>query len=232
MQLTEDSFRALARSSPWRFTRLHFVANGLHPGETEAWLERPGRLKVVYDGTEREIVEDRRESTRVIGFARLESGEMPASYPDLGEIVTRLQVRLPHEVEPPLRSDGLVAERPDGVAYDDPMWQSYRWVAALDPWELSDGTEITDLREKVLDGRRTWWASMRPVEGYEPRCGCCPLLPNPISDAFEGIPERASYPSSYTVGLDVATGVVTSLDALGGDLGYDPAFEVEILASS
>lgn len=204
MQLSGDSFRALARSSPWRFSALHFVVNGMHPGEVEAWLSRPGRLKVLYGGSEHVV-----------------TGVPYSSEVD------------PWAEPPQLRPDGLVASRWfEAWRWGDPMWQSYRWVSMLDPVELAAGTEVTDLREESLDGRVTWWASLRPIEGYEPRCGCCPLLPNRVSDEFEGREPRAEYPSSYTVGLDVATGVLVSLRAIGGDLGYDPDFEVEILSSS
>ena len=57
------------------------------------------------------------------------------------------------------------------------------------------------------------------------------MLPNRTSDELEGRDPRPEYPSSYTVGLDLATGIVVSLEAYGGDLGYDPGFEVEILSS-
>ena len=58
---------------------------------------------------------------------------------------------------------------------------------------------------------------------------CCALLPNPLSDLREGRDPRPEYPSSYTVGLDVGTGVVVALEAVGGDLGYSPDFELEIV---
>ena len=41
-----EDFAALARSSPWRFSALHFRKRDRH-GDVEAWLERPGRLRVV-----------------------------------------------------------------------------------------------------------------------------------------------------------------------------------------
>jgi hypothetical protein len=47
VERTEDSFRALARSSPWRWTTLHF-AHRAGFGEVEAWVKRPGRLDQVF----------------------------------------------------------------------------------------------------------------------------------------------------------------------------------------
>lgn len=229
MQLDEDSFRALARSSPWRFRSLHFVASGFHPGEVEAWLSRPGHLRVRHGGEDHEIFDDRRRSTAVLVIAWSAPDETPL--PDAGVVASPPALSLPHEVEPVLRPDGLVAERPAGVAYDDPMWQSYRWVAALDPVELAVGTELADLREASRAGRSTWWADVRPREDYEPRCECCALLPNALTDRREGLDPRPAYSSSYTVGLDVATGIVVSLDPQGGDLGYSADVGIEILSA-
>jgi hypothetical protein len=50
----EDDFRALARSSPWRFTTLHLTHHRSDPGPAgrpspwpvEAWLTRPWHLRV------------------------------------------------------------------------------------------------------------------------------------------------------------------------------------------
>ena len=57
--------------------------------------------------------------------------------------------RLPHEVSPSLRPDGLVAERPENglIDYDDPMWGNYQWVAMLDPVELSHHVQVEGPRE-------------------------------------------------------------------------------------
>ena len=39
-----DDFRALARSSPWRFGTLHFTHRADGEDPVEAWLTRPGHL--------------------------------------------------------------------------------------------------------------------------------------------------------------------------------------------
>jgi hypothetical protein len=231
VDLTEDSFRALARSSPWRWRALHFVReDGRRPGygPVEAWVRRPGRM-VVRDaagGVHR--IDERGElgSSRVFLWSSTDPGVTVADPPGL---------RYPHEVAPGRRPDGLVAVRPpdDEVAYDDPMWQSYDWVAMLDPVELSHHTTLDSLRDHDRDGRRTWSARMRAAEGYEPRCGCCALLWSFISDRDEEADEDRReewrprpgvvYPDAYDVALDVQTGVVVDLRPLGGirdDLGF------------
>jgi hypothetical protein len=220
MQLTEDAFRALGRSSPWRWSTLHFTyVDDRH--SVEAWLRRPGQLLVRRAGHGDVTIDEReRNGRRTPSRVLLSRGAPggPAAVP---------QVFWPSEVEPVRRPDGLVAERPSDfeVEYDDPMYQSYRWVAALDPVELSRHTTVTSLRDEDRLGRRTWWARMRPEEGYEPRCGCCPLLWSFISDRDENDygddpqpwspPAGTVYPEAYDVALDVQTGVVVELSPVG-----------------
>lgn len=53
MDLTEESFRALARSSPWRWRSVHLVRESGGPvgdGGVEAWIRRPDLLRVVDHG--------------------------------------------------------------------------------------------------------------------------------------------------------------------------------------
>jgi hypothetical protein len=109
VDLTDDSFRALARSSPWRWRSLHLVHRG-RAGEAEARLTRPG------DDWD----------------------------------------------PPPLRPDGLVAERWDTGYDEDLIVGDYRWVAMLDPLELSHHVELADLRVTERHGRPTWWARVGP----------------------------------------------------------------------
>ena len=204
--LTETTFRRLARSAPWRFTCLHLSWT---PADTtfspvEAWLTRPGHLEVRLPNGERHRVQERSPAAA----NGIESGR---------------------------DEHGLVLER--GPAYegrfDDPMWQTYTWVAMLDPVELATGTTVTELTETERFGRRTWWATMAALEGeYEPRCGCCPLLWGEVSERAElsaGGPAwvrehpEVEYPQAWLVGLDVETGVVVSTTPLGGsrpDAGF------------
>ncbi|MBG6094665.1 hypothetical protein [Nocardioides luteus] len=192
LSLTEDTFRALARSSPWRFSALHFTWRTPTDGDVECWLRRPGRLRVRDAGGDRAVDE-------------------------------KVTDPVP---EPVLRADGLVASRPRAHTHeiDDPMWQNYVFVSMLDPEELSADVVLSDLRSEPRAGRETWWARAVPGEGYEPRCGCCPLLWSRVSDWFEygdgapgwEPPAGTVYPEAYDIGLDVATGIVVQLSPVGG----------------
>lgn len=207
MPLTETSFRRLAQSSPWRFRTLHLT-----------W--RPGEL---FEPVEAWLT--RPALLRV----RLTNGEE--------HVVEQPSMDLPRE--PERDEHGLVVTRPDDrwSGYDDPMWQTYTWVAMLDPRELAEGTTVTDLAETRRHDRLTWWAQLSAVEGeYEPRCGCCPLLWGEVSERAEGAaggpplirtqPDVA-YPSSWLIGLDVETGIVVSSEPIGGSRP-DAGFRVTI----
>ncbi|MVA75284.1 hypothetical protein GC722_04460 [Auraticoccus sp. F435] len=215
MDPTPDAFRALARSSPWRFRTLHLTHRDAGHA-VEAWLRRPGDL-LVRDGDR--LVRTQGPPQSVSGF-RLDTGTgrvVPLDDPS---------PLWPQDVDPPLRPDGLVAERPDGPDYGDPMHQNYRWVASLDPVELSHHVQVRGLEAGLRAGRPTWTAEVVPEEGYDPRCGCCPLLFSAVSECDEtagsGYPPWhvrnpvGRYPDAYRVGLDVATGVVVSLHPVGG----------------
>lgn len=230
MQLSEDSFRALARSSPWRFRALHFKV-ATHTGLVEAWLRRPGRLRVV-DGHGREhVVTELPHTTTVLASARV--GDGPA------EPRTPPQPRPASTMTPVYRPDGLVAERPsifEGAEYDDPMWQNYQWVAMLDPVELSHDVRLAGLREDEHHGRPVWRARVWPEDDYEPRCTCCQLLPSELVDREEwsGRPDLEAwlagrvYPDGFEVALDVQTGVVVALEPVGGNIETSD-IDVEIL---
>lgn len=212
MEATLDSFRALARSSPWRWRTLHFTRRG-DIGEVEAWLRRPGELLVRRAGHPDEYVTGVPYSTglRMVSWP---VHELPVTEPDPPPVIER---------------DGLVTERPPDwhLRYGDPMWHDYTWTAALDPEELSHDVAAGDVRRVERDGRDTWRARLVPEPGYEPRCGCCPLLWSRIAAVAEygDEPDRLArfdaegYPEAHDVSLDVQTGVVVDLTPIGGDLG-------------
>lgn len=222
---TASRVRALARSAPWRFSTLHFTHRRSSGEEVEAWLQRPGLLRVRTAEGRIHVVDHRRPTRTVIGIGeRARSRDVPAV--------------LPGDVDVELDDDGFVTHRPDDLLFhaDDPIWQSYDWVAMLDPVELSAGTRIDEVAATTRFGRATWWARMTAVDGYEPRCSCCPLLWGEVSERLEadagGPTWRASrpdgeYPGSWLVGLDPETGVVVSTEPLGGDRD-DLGFTVRI----
>jgi hypothetical protein len=225
---TEDAFRALARSSPWRWTSLHLVHRSTFvprsaAGHVEAWLTRPDGVRLV--GA------DGRSIPTSLGGQY--SGGRPSR-----------QWRPP---EPTYRPDGLVARRPadgswdDTTLGDDLFWNSYAWVAMLDPVELSHHVRVEDPREDVVNGRPAWRARLVAELGYEPRCGgnCCELVyseaglradfpePEDVPEAWRG----RTYPDAYDVALDVATGVVVRCLPIGAVDGA-PWLENDILGSA
>lgn len=136
------------------------------------------------------------------------------------------------EVAPVYDVDGLVAKRPAEARYDDPMFNSYHWVAMLDSVELADGADprlprgtavevpviLDELAEVDHGGRPAWEARCRPSATYWPRCPCCPLLPCPQSDALDspGMPAGFVFAEAHRVRLDIQTGVCVASEELGG----------------
>ena len=209
-----DDFRALARSSPWRFTTVHFTHEGHRgadrgaDGIVEAWLDRHA---------------DRVTVRSVRGIETAEGTPYGGSGTDTAPLRRRDQ--------PTLRPDGLVATRPHDwyIHHGDPMWRDYQWTAMLDPAELSCGVQINDVTATTLRGRPTWSATCRPLigdgedwaGGYEPRCGCCPLMDSAASRLPEYGPDHASLravdlPTTYLVHLDVQTAIAVQISALDG----------------
>jgi hypothetical protein len=242
MDPTPDSFRALARSSPWRWRTLHFLHRGGRDSrQVEAWVRRPGEL-LVRDADGREH--------RVSGLPYSSAVSVVTMSTEVGWVApVPIPPRhvLPHEVQPALRPDGLVAQRPPDVLrhpgdvvvdYDDPMWSSYRWVAMLDPVELSHHVDVRDPRVDEVAGREVWRAFLTAEEGYSPRCGgnCCELLWSDVSrrcefdDPADAPPARpgTTYPDCYDVSLDVQTGVVVRCRPVGADVDH-AWLEVDIL---
>ncbi len=230
MELAQDAWRALARSSPWRWRSVHFTRTD-HHGALEAWVRRPGQLLVREpSGRETRLSDTSRTRGSVVRLVAWSSeGRVPQP--------PQSERRWSFEVTPILRPDGLVAERPDDwtIDYDDPMFQNYLWVAMLDPVELSEHTLLTGLHDETVGGRRVWRGRVRPDEEYDPRCPCCPLLWSEVSDLIEheglGVPfvPRDDYPDAYDVALDVETGIVVELQAIGGREPDPTSFSVTIL---
>lgn len=203
----DETFRALARSSPWRWRSIELTRtlagdSIIADRSVRAWIDRPGRMRVVdHEGIEHLVDE---------------TDAVPA------DMAVPLAPAAPAPVR---RPDGLVAERPSSVdvAYDDPMYENYLWVAMLDPVELSGGVDVLAVRETVRDGRSTLEATVRPTAGYDPRCTCCAMLFGEVAVELlraegSGVePEERAYADAFAVALDVETGVCVRLRELGGD---------------
>ncbi|NED99552.1 hypothetical protein [Phytoactinopolyspora halotolerans] len=171
-----ETFRALARSSPWLWSsvRLTRTIVGRDDGEqVRAWIRRPGRMRVEYlEPSKRPpyVVDERRSAGRgrsLMVSMRSGQGEdeggvegdgyMPLVYaddvPDTPDEAPPADVHAPQDPEAPQpvwRADGLVARRADDfmVSYDDPMHVNYYWVAMLDPRELADGADPDEPPER------------------------------------------------------------------------------------
>jgi hypothetical protein len=117
----------------------------------------------------------------------------------------------------------------------EPIWQSYLWAAMLDPYELTSGVTIDDVRRDEVAGRPAVAFRARALPGYDPICSCCPLVFSEVSQKLEfgtdWLPaEGETVPEACDLALDLATGIVVSSRTVGGtDL---IAFENEILAAT
>ena len=228
---TVDAFRALARSSPWRWRTLRFRHRS-DDEQVEAWIRRPDDLLVLTAAGRRHRITDRQDSAASVTFVA--TGPDDQTDPSDAFVGSRLD-----PLNPPLRPDGLVAERPEDWRYefDAPMWKDYTWVAMLDPVELSHHVDVANLRIDEVAGRPAWRAELRAESGYDARCGsnCCELLwseaswyadfgglDQPDRDA-PPIPPGTVFPDHYDVALDVQTGIVVRLRAVGArpDLGFE-----------
>lgn len=229
-----DTFTALARSSPWRWSTLRFTVrwpgDPWHTTAVRAWLRRPDALRVeTLDG---ELLQAGRASRSRVGLLS----------PEGGGAVAEPWPSDPGAPAPRWRADGLVAERPWGLSLDDPMYRNYFWVAMLDPAELADPSLDAEPGEAPLllspvvgtghGGRPAWEAVVRTTPAYEPRCGCCSLLRSREVDLAEYDDDAAhllaTCPESHRVRLDVQTGVCVLTEAIGGEVagrGHDLRIE-------
>ncbi|AYY14466.1 hypothetical protein EF847_18985 [Actinobacteria bacterium YIM 96077] len=140
-----DTFRALARSSPWLWSSVAFTRTTVTRDGAErlrAWIKRPARMRVEPEHGDVHVVDERDQLGRNRGVFRAVSTDDHESIPQ--RRVPQPVYRVPQDPgspQPVRREDGLVISRPDDVelVYDDPMYVNYQWVAMLDPQELADG---------------------------------------------------------------------------------------------
>lgn len=124
------------------------------------------------------------------------------------------------------------------------MYQSYRWVAMLDPAELADPywdeptgeppVRFTDVTTIEHHGRPAWQAIGVPTWSYAARCACCPLLDSgpaaaKADEVFGHVTGRSGEDEvGHLVVLDVQTGICVLTRQLGGDgegSGHDLTIE-------
>lgn len=170
-----DTFRALCRSSPWRWESLRFEvyrsAGNTEDAGVRAWLRRPGGLRV-------ETLDGRLlHSTTGINDSR----------DDLYISATRKSWLLPPRLVTPVYNNlGLVRRRPE-AAYGEPEFGGPRWTSMLDPVELAgkspvpvdapqaNAVDVEAVTEVEDEGRRTLAATVTPLRGYVPRDPDFPL---------------------------------------------------------
>lgn len=228
-----ETFRALARSSPWLWRSVRFTLAWDAGTDVRAWVRRPEGLRVeTLDG---ELLE---ASTAPPGptygvLTAVVDGAATATGGD------DTPCERPAPPQPTRDTDGLVRaprRRHDFYDYDSPMYQSYYWVALLDPRELTDGADPEGVDPEprpgtVIDevvavdhhGRPALEALVRPTDAYEPRCGCCALLPDLAAETAEWgdelprvHPAGYVYPEACRVRVDAATGICVRLEHVGG----------------
>lgn len=105
----------------------------------------------------------------------------------------------------------------------EPYATNYQWSAMLDPYELTAGVLITDVRRGELFDRPVVAFVARAVTGYDPVCSCCPLIFSEASQRLEHgeqwTAEPGELPDGVDLALDLEVGIVVSSRDRGGRLG-------------
>ncbi|UMG91406.1 hypothetical protein [Nocardioides sp. TF02-7] len=105
----------------------------------------------------------------------------------------------------------------------EPYPTNYQWSAMLDPYELTEGVVISDVRREELFGRPVVTFVARAVTGYDPICSCCPLVFSEASQRLEYGDDWTASPGELPDGVDMAldleVGIVVSSRDRGGRLG-------------
>jgi len=203
-----------------------------------AWVRRPQAVRIERLDGQLLHAEPGVSSPTAGGLSVSRLAGAPAGAPEADEPATPVWWTDRAAPGPARDIEGLVVEPlrlPPWVWVDDAMWQTYRWVAMLNPRELADsvdGTSAVEVDasvEGVRHSRTTLWATVRPREGYDPRCSCCPLLPCREAVLAEGVGDPdGSFADAHRVALDVATGVCVSTREVGGPApgrGFDVLIE-------
>ena len=185
--VSEESFAALCRSSPWRWDTVRFTLSWVsentdttaHP--VRVWLRRPSDVRV----------------ETLQGAVLYTSTCLERSRDDFYVADTSRSWLLPPALVSPVYDDGgLVVRRPE-AAYGDPIFGGGRWQAILDPVEcVGPATTPPFLAEQrpsllssVVAGafakRRVWCATVEPTVRYRPVTANHPLAPGPTRIAVD-----------------------------------------------
>ena len=203
MDPTPERLRRLARSAPYRWRALVLEGTwGPRMDPVRVRVERPDRVRVEHlDGT---VLHEGRSGSLGNGAVLTSDGHYQPYHPQ--------------PARPELDEDGLVVtpRQPWDEGPEVPMWQDYRFVAVLDPYELSHGVDVLGVRAVEHGGRPAWEALLRPTPDYEPRCACCPLMRTLETDLAEGFDPLPSYAEAHRIRLDLATGVCVQAREIGG----------------
>lgn len=202
--ISANSFRALCRSSPWRWQSLRFtLRSAAENAETvSAWLRRPLALRVeAADGTllrSTAGLNDSKDSLFTSGSRK------PWLLP-------------PHLVTPVFDEQGLVRRRPE-AAYGEPGFgvetvSAEHFSSWLDPVELagkapvpldfpfSNVTEPGPITLVQHEGRPAWETVLSPNASYQPTFAQAPIL-------FAG---------RTAIRIDLGTGVCVASQSLDGE---------------
>lgn len=214
--LTDDTFRHLCRSSPWRWQSLRFeLHRGVATAAQEAgaregnpssdlelkamkcWVRRPGALRV--ETLDRRLlasttkINDSKDSLFISG--------------------NRKPWLLPPSMTNPVKDgQGYVVRRPEAL-YGEPAYGSGRFASALDPVELAgerpvplekpfaNVAEIENITSVEHHGRAAIQAVLTANNSYAPLFPAAPLL----------------YPGRTVVRIDLETAVCVASQSLDGD---------------
>ncbi|BBE22067.1 hypothetical protein MN0502_09500 [Arthrobacter sp. MN05-02] len=201
---SEETFRSLCRSSPWRWETLRFTITwrapsdqGLDtPAPLKAWLRRPAALRVeAADGSLLHSTTGNETSRDALYVS-----------------ATRKSWLLAPRLVTPVYDDARLVRRRPEAAYGEAMFADPRWSSMLDPVELAgnapvamafpgaERVEVADLAEGSFAGRPVLTAVVRPNASYVPAAPGRPLVG----------------PGATRVAVDLGTAVCVSTTALDG----------------
>ncbi|WP_394941526.1 hypothetical protein [Psychromicrobium sp. YIM B11713] len=206
MELTADGFRALCRSSPWKWRSLRFHVRWLPDSPSalavNAWLRRPHALRIeALDGSVLHStagINDSKDSLFTSGSRK------PWLLP-------------PHLVTPGYQADGLVRRRPEAL-YGEPGYGISQSAAALfsawlDPVELAGNApvplefpfaNVADPEELSLvdhEGREAVETVLKPNPSYRPAQADAAIL----------------FPGRTALRIDTETGICVASQSLEGE---------------